>query len=310
MASLIDSVPDEQFKQIITSSTSFAECLQKLGYVAKSGTMYNILKQRIERLGIDTQHFCIAKRKERSRENIFVDNADCDQSVLRHWFLKEPVEYKCSICGQEPFWNGKEMIMILDHINGKNHDNRLSNLRWVCPNCNSQLPTSNGRNIKHKPKEKVQAVVFDYKCPQCGNSVEKENTLCRPCQIRKHKQVTKPAKNELEKLIQMHGMTKTAKQLDIPKYLLQDWCKDYGILSKRELIALRQQKALVHNPNPSREARPVNQIDPATNAIINTFPNASAACNYVNGSNPSHIGKVCNGKQKSAYGYIWEYVSI
>ena len=43
------------------------------------------------------------------QKDIFVENADCDQSVLRHWFRKEPVEYKCSICGNlvQVFLNGK-----------------------------------------------------------------------------------------------------------------------------------------------------------------------------------------------------------
>ena len=41
---------------------------------------------------------------------------------------------------------GKALTLILDHINGRNHDDRLENLRWVCPNCNQQLDTTNGRN--------------------------------------------------------------------------------------------------------------------------------------------------------------------
>ena len=45
-------------------------------------------------------------------------------------------------------WNGKELVLILDHINGKNRDDRLDNLRWVCPNCNAQLETFGTRNIK------------------------------------------------------------------------------------------------------------------------------------------------------------------
>ena len=57
--------------------------------------------------------------------------------------------YKCSICGQEPFWNGKPLTLTLDHINGKNHDNELSNLRWVCPNCDRQLDTFGYKNVKN-----------------------------------------------------------------------------------------------------------------------------------------------------------------
>jgi len=52
----------------------------------------------------------------------------------------------CSICNQEPFWNGKPMIMILDHINGISNDWRLENVRLVCPNCDTQLDTFKSRN--------------------------------------------------------------------------------------------------------------------------------------------------------------------
>jgi len=66
---------------------------------------------------------------------------------LRNWYKKgNYTKYECSICGQEPFWNGKELTLILDHINGVHTDDRLENLRWVCPNCNYQLDTTNGKN--------------------------------------------------------------------------------------------------------------------------------------------------------------------
>lgn len=52
----------------------------------------------------------------------------------------------CSICGIR----GEEIGLILDHINGISNDHRLENLRLVCPNCNSKLPTHAGRNKKLK----------------------------------------------------------------------------------------------------------------------------------------------------------------
>ena len=72
---------------------------------------------------------------------MFVENSTANQTTLRRWYEKENIEYKCSICGQLPFWQNKPLTLILDHINGHNHDDRLENLRWVCPNCNQQLET-------------------------------------------------------------------------------------------------------------------------------------------------------------------------
>ncbi len=53
---------------------------------------------------------------------------------------------ECSDCGQGEKWNGRTLVMVLDHINGVNDDNRLENLRMLCPNCNSQTDTFAGRN--------------------------------------------------------------------------------------------------------------------------------------------------------------------
>lgn len=65
-------------------------------------------------------------------------------------------EHKCEICGMLNTWNGQDLHFILDHIDGDATNNRRNNLRLVCPNCDSQLPTYKARNIgkstrKYKP---------------------------------------------------------------------------------------------------------------------------------------------------------------
>ena len=82
---------------------------------------------------------------------VFVSNSTFPRHRLKERIIKgKLIEYKCHICNINAYWNNKPMPLILDHKNGKNNDNRLENLRFVCSNCDSQLPTYKSRNIKKK----------------------------------------------------------------------------------------------------------------------------------------------------------------
>ena len=61
-------------------------------------------------------------------------------------YLYEQQEGRCAICGIEDQWNGVTLALIVDHINGDASNNRRENLRLICPNCDSQLPTFKARN--------------------------------------------------------------------------------------------------------------------------------------------------------------------
>lgn len=138
--------------------------MRYLGYEVK-GHNYRTVQKWAAEWGITTDHFDptarttrSARSRERPIEQLLVEHSTYKRGSLKRRLLKEGIkQFVCEMCGQNEFWFGKRMSMVLDHINGVPDDNRLENLRMLCPNCNSTLDTHCGRNI---PRERV--------CPGCG----------------------------------------------------------------------------------------------------------------------------------------------
>ena len=63
-------------------------------------------------------------------------------------------EHKCEICNQEPIWQNITLRLQIDHINGDRYDNRLENLRILCPNCHTQTPTYGFKGGRRRPARK------------------------------------------------------------------------------------------------------------------------------------------------------------
>lgn len=128
----IDTYTNEELEQIVQKSTTLQDVVEKIGYSYASGSSRSMVKLKLEERGISLEKLekKVGGGITRNEENIFIKNSTASQATLRRWYVKNNyTEYKCAICGQEPIWNGKELTLTLDHINGDNRDDRLENLR-------------------------------------------------------------------------------------------------------------------------------------------------------------------------------------
>lgn len=132
--------------------------------------------------------------------------------------------------------------MHLDHINGCNNDDRLENLRWVCPNCDSQLSTYCGANetIRYKKSGDYSAYLVprtEHYCADCGKPLkEKSSTRCMECAYKASRRVERPSRDKLKQLIRNNPFTYIAKQFGVSDNAIRKWCKAESLPSKKSEI--------------------------------------------------------------------------
>lgn len=187
MTNKIYDLTDEQFANLIKESTNISEVLFKLGYSVKGNSWgFSQIRRRMEELKLSCTDFKgkstfkIGNEKKLDPNKLFKENCKHARTVLRRYILKHDlIPYKCAICGCVE-WQGKTLSLELDHINGINNDNRLENLRFLCPNCHSQTTTYGSRNqqlneSKYEITEDLRNLV-ENKYEEC-KSVKRVSTL-------------------------------------------------------------------------------------------------------------------------------------
>ena len=153
MPAKIDQYSEQELREIISSSYSLSECCRKLGYSDKGRHGPDRIKEKCKEYNISYEHFSQTKNAtivstKYNMEEILVENSTYKNiSRLKIRLINEGyLEYKCSMCNNDGFWNGQALTLELDHINGQHLDHRIENLRFLCPNCHSQTNTFSGKN--------------------------------------------------------------------------------------------------------------------------------------------------------------------
>lgn len=220
----------EKFIKIVKQSKTLTDVVKGLGLRCAGGN-YKTIKKYIDLYELDTTHFDseiirIEKMKQyfetnkKSLTEILVKDSIVSRKTIKERLYREGLKkHECELCGQGEEWRGKKMSLILDHKNGVYNDNRLENLRIVCPNCNATLDTHCGKqNSKRnkKLKEMNQPDNIDLR------------TVLTPARLAfslKRRKVERPSYHELINEIELNGYSATGRKYGVSDNAIRKWLK-------------------------------------------------------------------------------------
>lgn len=225
---------DEQFIQAVMESDCARAVMKQLD-LRPGGANYKTINKKIEDLSLDTSHW-VEQRPGRNQptiplEYILVRDSDYHYTTtLKKRLIREGLlEYRCYKCGIKD-WNGEDITLQLDHVSGERTDNRLENLRLLCPNCHSQTPTALGRAMYKgkpykKPKRLQNAIDAGQKkqkyksnfCADCNKGITRTATLCKSCENKKRtsSKIEWPPIIELVKMVKDTSYSEVGRRLGV-----------------------------------------------------------------------------------------------
>ena len=244
----------DRLEEVIKNSLSKAQVLRHLE-ITPAGGNYKTLNYYIKLYGIVISHFTGSVWNQGERYTSFCRTIPLDDILvedstyrssdgLRRKLIKQGLKpNRCEKCGNDE-WNGLPIPLELDHINGINNDNRLDNLRILCPNCHAQTETYRGRNQNSGNSRKKynvnstlitpienKAETLENKCIVCKIGTKNKSFCSNKC-MGANKLKNIPSKEKLISKIQTVGRNFSAlgREFNVTDNAVRKWFKKYNLL--------------------------------------------------------------------------------
>ena len=185
-------ITDEEILEKAPDSYSISDLMKKFG-LQPEGSNHRSFKKRVLKLGLTFKPrpiSSISTIKRPVTDYLFKDGPAIGASNLRKKLVKAGLKNnKCEIC-QIVEWCGKTLNFHLDHIDGDNTNNELTNLRILCPNCHSQTDTygklktmSSNFTLTTDENGCIKKLRIIQRCNNCVKPLYKKSVhgLCADC---------------------------------------------------------------------------------------------------------------------------------
>ena len=209
----------EKFIEIVKAAKTITEILNYFGLPKNQGCYNRIFHKYIKENNINIDHLLKFNKqrvfsKKIPLKELLVSGTFRATTSLKERLLKENLIFnKCYECNLLSEWNGRKLVLHLDHIDGNNTNNLINNLRLLCPNCHSQTETYCGSNKKNKQN------AYKYICKKCGSKKKTTDSIqCINCANNdkvKNTKILWPDPNWVLDQVKINGYSKVGKILGV-----------------------------------------------------------------------------------------------